>query len=262
MPFDRAVFGAVALLLAVRRRHVHRPVRPPDDAPDRGDGRALPAAGSSAAAASTWSTTAATCRTWRRSSPTTTRAARSSSPRRCATTTRSRSASAASWRRSSSSPQAATCMKGFEVLAADDRPGPRPGRRRQGQGRSWSPPTMDPKTATRPTPCGRTSWTASARASRGRSQHAGAGRGGVHHGEHGRAELPRRQGAVLGQGAAQAGPRPTPAGRRSGRSGSKERGKPNQIIGWKGGDTGSTLKPPEYQKLDGPWVDGKDPAGA
>jgi predicted dehydrogenase len=43
---------------------------------------------------------------------------------------------------------------------------------------------------------------------------------------------------------------------------SKQRGKPNQIIGWKGGDKGSTLEPPDYQKLEGPWIDGKDPAGA
>jgi len=41
---------------------------------------------------------------------------------------------------------------------------------------------------------------------------------------------------------------------------SKERGKPNQIIGWKGGDNGSKLDPPEYQRLAGPWIDGKDPA--
>ena len=43
---------------------------------------------------------------------------------------------------------------------------------------------------------------------------------------------------------------------------SKERGKPNQVMGWAGGDSGSKLTPPEYQKLAGPWVDGKDPAGA
>jgi predicted dehydrogenase len=41
---------------------------------------------------------------------------------------------------------------------------------------------------------------------------------------------------------------------------SKKRGKPNQIIGWQGGESGSTLKPPDYQKLEGPWIDGKDPA--
>ncbi len=41
---------------------------------------------------------------------------------------------------------------------------------------------------------------------------------------------------------------------------SHERGKPNQIIGWQGGDAGSVVVPPSYQKLGGPWVDGKDPA--
>lgn len=43
---------------------------------------------------------------------------------------------------------------------------------------------------------------------------------------------------------------------------SKKRGKPNNIIGWKGGDSGNTLTPPDYQKLEGPWIDGKDPADA
>jgi hypothetical protein len=43
---------------------------------------------------------------------------------------------------------------------------------------------------------------------------------------------------------------------------SKQRGKPNQIMGWAAGDTGSTLKTPPDAKLAGPWVDGKDPAGA
>lgn len=32
------------------------------------------------------------------------------------------------------------------------------------------------------------------------------------------------------------------------------------IPGWKAGDTGSTLEEPDYMKLAGPWVDGKDPA--
>jgi predicted dehydrogenase len=41
---------------------------------------------------------------------------------------------------------------------------------------------------------------------------------------------------------------------------SKKHGTPNQIIGWNGGDSGSTLTPPAYQKLAGPWIDGKDPA--
>jgi predicted dehydrogenase len=42
---------------------------------------------------------------------------------------------------------------------------------------------------------------------------------------------------------------------------SDERGKPNQIQGWTAGDAGSTLKPPAYMNLAGPWVNGKDPAG-
>jgi hypothetical protein len=46
---------------------------------------------------------------------------------------------------------------------------------------------------------------------------------------------------------------------------SKERGKPNHIMGWEGGDKGSLLQPnkeqAEYLRLGGPWIDGKDPAG-
>ena len=41
---------------------------------------------------------------------------------------------------------------------------------------------------------------------------------------------------------------------------SKEHGKPNQIMGWAGGDSGSVVIPPSYQKLAGPWINGKDPA--
>ena len=41
---------------------------------------------------------------------------------------------------------------------------------------------------------------------------------------------------------------------------SKERAKPRHVPGWKGGDTGSLLQPPEYMSLAGPWIDGKDPA--
>jgi hypothetical protein len=42
---------------------------------------------------------------------------------------------------------------------------------------------------------------------------------------------------------------------------SEKRGEPSQILGWQGGDKGSKLNPPEYQKLEGPWTGGKDPAG-
>jgi predicted dehydrogenase len=41
---------------------------------------------------------------------------------------------------------------------------------------------------------------------------------------------------------------------------SKERGKPSHVLGWEAGDKGSTLTPPDYQKLEGPWKDGQDPA--
>ena len=42
---------------------------------------------------------------------------------------------------------------------------------------------------------------------------------------------------------------------------SKERGNSQQVMGWKAGPTdGSKLVPPGYQKLEGDWVDGKDPA--
>ena len=41
---------------------------------------------------------------------------------------------------------------------------------------------------------------------------------------------------------------------------SHNRGKPNHVMGWEAGDEGSLLFPPEYQKLEGDWVDGQDPA--
>jgi predicted dehydrogenase len=41
---------------------------------------------------------------------------------------------------------------------------------------------------------------------------------------------------------------------------SHERGKPEQVAGWHAGVEGSLLELPDYQKLEGPWVDGKDPA--
>jgi hypothetical protein len=47
-----------------------------------------------------------------------------------------------------------------------------------------------------------------------------------------------------------------PAG---GLSRSQSRNKPNQIAGWSGGENGSTLEAPGYQKLAGPWVNGKEP---
>jgi len=43
---------------------------------------------------------------------------------------------------------------------------------------------------------------------------------------------------------------------------SRARGKPTHVPGWHAGDTGSTLKPDQYMALAGPWVEGRDPAGA
>ncbi|QDT03379.1 Inositol 2-dehydrogenase [Rubripirellula lacrimiformis] len=40
---------------------------------------------------------------------------------------------------------------------------------------------------------------------------------------------------------------------------SKQRKPAKHIAGWKAGDTGSTLEEPDYMKLAGPWIDGKDP---
>jgi predicted dehydrogenase len=41
---------------------------------------------------------------------------------------------------------------------------------------------------------------------------------------------------------------------------SKKHAKPHQVMGWNAGETGSLLEPPDYQKLAGPWKDGRDPA--
>lgn len=42
---------------------------------------------------------------------------------------------------------------------------------------------------------------------------------------------------------------------------SDARGVPAQVAGWKAGDRGSKLSPPEYMNLAGPWKNGVDPAG-
>lgn len=41
---------------------------------------------------------------------------------------------------------------------------------------------------------------------------------------------------------------------------SKQRAKPKHIPGWTAGDKGSLLVDPDYQRLEGPWIGGKDPA--
>ena len=35
---------------------------------------------------------------------------------------------------------------------------------------------------------------------------------------------------------------------------------PDGFRGWSGGNNGSTLEPPDYQRLEGPWTNGQDPA--
>ncbi|HBL43282.1 Gfo/Idh/MocA family oxidoreductase [Gimesia sp.] len=40
---------------------------------------------------------------------------------------------------------------------------------------------------------------------------------------------------------------------------SKSHSKPRHVAGWHAGDRGSLLVPPQYQKLAGPWIDGKPP---
>jgi predicted dehydrogenase len=41
---------------------------------------------------------------------------------------------------------------------------------------------------------------------------------------------------------------------------SRERAPVNQVAGWAGGERGSVVIPPQYQRLGGPWVNGQDPA--
>jgi len=43
---------------------------------------------------------------------------------------------------------------------------------------------------------------------------------------------------------------------------SATKAKPRHVPGWNAGDTGSVLHPPDYQKLAGPWIDGKPPEEA
>ncbi|QDU59156.1 Gfo/Idh/MocA family protein [Aeoliella mucimassa] len=43
---------------------------------------------------------------------------------------------------------------------------------------------------------------------------------------------------------------------------SENRAKPNHVAGWHAGDRGSLLEPQGYQELEGPWIDGVDPAAS
>ena len=80
-------------------------------------------------------------------------------------------------------------------------------------------------------------------------------------GEHGRAELPPGQGAVLGQGGPQAGRSRRLVGGPVGAAVARARqAEPGHRL--EGRRQRQRLHPPDYQKLEGPWVDGKDPAEA
>lgn len=41
---------------------------------------------------------------------------------------------------------------------------------------------------------------------------------------------------------------------------SKAHSKPRHVPGWRAGDAGSEMTPPDYQRLAGPWINGRDPA--
>jgi predicted dehydrogenase len=42
---------------------------------------------------------------------------------------------------------------------------------------------------------------------------------------------------------------------------SQAHSKPHHVPGWRAGDAGSVMTPPAYQRLAGPWINGRDPAG-
>jgi hypothetical protein len=42
---------------------------------------------------------------------------------------------------------------------------------------------------------------------------------------------------------------------------SQAHSRPRHVPGWRGGEAGSVMTPPEYQRLAGPWINGRDPAG-
>ena len=160
---------------------------------------------------------------------------------------------------------------GFQVIKDDPNkqarhPGPAgeepSSRRRWSSARSTGFARRGPgATTSTPAACGRTSWNASAPRKRDHAEHAGAGRGSVHHGRPGRAKLSHGQGAVLGQGSPQARSRGRQQlGAASLEARSKKHGKPNQVMGWHGRRHRQRRGPAEYQKLAGPWKGGKDPA--
>ncbi len=73
--------------------------------------------------------------------------------------------------------------------------------------------------------------------------------------------VPLRQGLLLRQGPPARCPTPTTSWAKKWEKVSHDRGTPNQVMGWKADPLeGSKLFPRAYQKLEGDWVNGVDPA--
>ncbi len=154
--------------------------------------------------------------------------------------------------------RAASPSDGFRVVpqVLQGRPAP-PGANKGEGGEKFNPSSP----ARTPAPCGITSSSASARATRRPSARPNS--------------ATRRSRRSTWASSPTAKARPITSTRRPARlphadrswaarweERSNLRGKPNQVIGWKAGDEGSLLEPPSYQKLEGDWIDGKDPAAS
>ena len=136
-------------------------------------------------------------------------------------------------------------------LSATTRPAARRSRRDSNSRPRRPRRSRSSRRRTRPRRCGRTSSIACGSRRQSTFCPPDLGAAAVARDRDGRAELPdRASGAVLG-------PRP-PRGRDRGfgwaerwEQRSRARGKPNQVFGWTGGDTGSTLQPPGTRSSPG-----------
>ena len=82
---------------------------------------------------------------------------------------------------------------------------------------------------------------------------------GDHDGQPGRPVVPRRQGLLLRQGDRRGHTTPMAPGPPAGKSAASSAASPTRSSAGRPATEGSLLKPPDYQKLEGDWVDGKDP---
>ena len=163
------------------------------------------------------------------------------------------------WRRSSSS-AGGDYIKGFEVYGQDIAGGPS-----QAEGRRFgtpvhtyeSPSRQVKRRATPPTRCGRTSWSASGPEPRD-AQHAGTGGGRVHDGGMG-VQSYRRARCCSGTRRSASPSRPTPSGpTQLGEAAARSAASRTRSSAGTAATPAALLTPPAYQKLEGPWVDGKD----